>query len=168
MSDTDMLRFLAHALELEAEAMTRYEELAQALRVHNNPDAADFFSGMAVEASRHLSEVEGLIGEEELPNIPPWEFDWKADAPESASYESLHYRISMREALLLALENERSAQRFYAGYAATCRNPQTSALAQEFADEESEHARLLEEKLKGTPEHSALNREDDDPPHMPE
>lgn len=168
MSDADLLRFLAHSLELEAEAMTRYEELAEALRVHNNPEAADFFSNMAVEASHHLDEVRELIDGRDLPDIPPWEFDWKEDAPESASYESLHYRLSMREALLLALDNERSAQRFYAQYASACADPETAALAQQFADEEGQHARLLEEKLAGVPEASALSREDDDPPHMPE
>jgi rubrerythrin len=165
---TELLRFLAHARELEAEAMTRYEELGEALQVHNNPDAAAFFLQMATESAKHLEEVEELIAGRSLPDIPPWEFDWQADAPESASYEALHYRMDMREALLLALANERSAQAFYAGFAESAGDPDTVALARQFADEESEHARLLEQRLASLPESPRHGREDDDAPQMPE
>ena len=164
----ELLRFLAHAREMEAEAMTRYEELGEALQVHNNPEVAAFFLQMATESAKHLEEVEELIAGRDLPDIPPWEFDWQADAPESASYEALHYRMDMREALLLALANERSAQAFYAGYAESANDAETVALARQFADEENDHAHRLEQRLSILPETSLHQREDDDAPQTPE
>ncbi len=169
MSDSaELLRFLAHALELEADAANRYEEQAEALQVHNNPAIAAFFTQMAEESARHLSEVEALIANRALPEIPPWDFDWRREAPESASHEALHYRMSLRDALTLALSNERSAQAFYAGYAEASGDPEVVALARQFAEEEDEHARLLEERLAGCPEEPRYLRQDDDQPHMPE
>ena len=59
---SELLRFLAHAAEVESEAMTRYEELADVLLVHNNPEVAAFFAQMAREAALHLEEVRELAG----------------------------------------------------------------------------------------------------------
>jgi rubrerythrin len=165
---TETLRFLAHAAELEADAMTRYEELADALQVHNNPEVAAFFAQMATESGHHLAEVQELAGGRPLPDIPAWEFDWEQDAPESLSYEAPHYRMSLGEALQLALANERSAGAFYAGYAESSTDPETVALARRFAEEEAEHARRLEQRLADTPENGEFRRQDDDSPHMPE
>jgi rubrerythrin len=165
---TETLRFLAHAVEVEAEAMTRYEELADVLRVHNNLEAAAFFAQMATESARHLQEVEEIIAGRALPDIPAWEFDWEQDAPESMSYEAPHYRMGLAEALSFALENERSAQAFYAGYAEASEDPETISLARQFADEEADHARLLEQRLADTAAPAEHRRQDDDPPHMPE
>ncbi len=161
-------RFLAHALELEADAMGRYEELADALSEHNNPEAAEFFADMALESAKHLKEVEEAIGGAELPVIAAWDFDWAGDAPESADYEALHYRMSAEAALRLALANERAAQRFYAEYATSCPDSETASMAQTFADEEAEHAQLLEARLATLAPAPDHQREDDDPPHMPE
>lgn len=165
---SELLRFLAHAVEVESEAMTRYEELADVLLVHNNPEVAGFFAQMAQEASLHLEEVGELAGGRDLPDIPAWEFDWEQDAPESMSYESPHYRMSLLEGLELALANERSAQAFYAGYAESCSDPETVALARRFAEEEADHARRLEQRIANTPAPAPFRREDDDAPHMPE
>lgn len=164
----ELLRFLAHAAELEAEAMTRYEEMAEVLQVHNNPEVAAFFAQMSTESARHLEEVRELAGGRTLPDIPAWEFDWEQDAPESLSYEAAHYRMSMEDAMRLALTNERSAQAFYAGYAESCKDGETVALARRFAEEETEHARRLEERLKESGVAAELRYLDDDSPHMPE
>ena len=167
MSD-ELLRFLAHAAELEADAMTRYEELADALQVHNNPEVATFFAQMAREAALHLQEVQELADGRTLPDIPAWEFDWKEDAPESLSYEAPHYRMSLGEALLLALANERSAGAFYAAYAESSGDPETIELARRFAEEEAGHAQQLEQRLAEVPQGTEFRRQDDDSPHMPE
>lgn len=167
-STTELLLFLAHSLELEEEAMQRYQELATTMHSHNNLAVADFFLQMAQEAARHLQEVETLAGEQALPEIRPWEFDWPLEAPESTSYESIHYRMDVRTAMELALENERSARDFYQRAADDSPDQATRHLAQQFADEEGEHARRLETLIKETPPAANHYREDDDPPHMPE
>ena len=161
-------RFLAHALALEEEAMQRYSELAAAMREHNNPAVADFFIAMSEESAKHLAEVASLVGDRALPELAAWEFDWPGEAPESASYEALHYRMDLGAAMALALANERAAQAFYAGAAETADDEETAALAREFAAEEAEHARILEARLTTLPDAPALHRQDDDPPHTPE
>ena len=161
--------FLAHSVELEAEARQRYRELADVMAAHNNPEVAAFFRAMADEASQHLAEVERLVGDMSLPRHKAWEFNWPAaEAPETTSYEALHYRMSLRQAMVLALENERAAESYYREVAAATSDPETAALAREFAQEEASHAGALEKRIDNLSGMSAHHREDDDPPHTPE
>ncbi len=164
----ELKRFLAHALEMEEEAMNRYRELAEALREHNNLLVADFFEAMAGESAKHLEEVKSFPIAGDLPVFDPWDYDWPADAPESTSYEAVHYRMDLRRALELALENEREAQAFYAQYAESTTDLETARLASSYAAEEADHARRLEERLKHLPPTSPSQFEDDDPAHIPE
>lgn len=161
-------RFLAHAVALEEEAMTRYGELAETMATHNNTEVSAFFSRMSKESARHLAEVRALAGEQTLPTIAAWDFDWPGEAPESASYEALHYRMDLRSAISLALENEEAAESFYRQAAAQARDPETAELALGFAEEEADHARQLRELLATAPEPPPNVREDDDPAHTPE
>jgi rubrerythrin len=161
--------FLAHSRELEREAAERYTELAASLAAHHNREAARFFEAMGHEARRHLAEVEERSAGLELPDLDPWDYDWpSAEAPESASYEALHYRMSLREAMEIALRHERAAEHFYRGYSEQSENAAVRNLACEFAAEEGEHARLLEARLRELTETRLHAREDDDPPHLPE
>ena len=58
-------------------------------------------------AAQHLEEVAGLAGDTPLPQLTAWEFEWpEAEPPETASYEAVHYRMSLRQAVELALANE--------------------------------------------------------------
>ena len=155
--------FLAHAVALEEEAMQRYRELAEALEAHNNPEVAAFFAAMSEESAKHLAEVQALAAGHELPELAAWEFDWPGEAPESASYEALHYRMDMRAAMELALANERSAEAFYTAAAESARDETTARLARGFAAEEQEHARLLMHRLEGLEPAPAFQFEDDDP-----
>ena len=103
-------RFLAHTVALEEEAMSRYRELAEAMETHNNPEVAAFFRRMSEESAKHLAEVRTFAEGQSLPELAAWEFDWPGEAPESASYEALHYRMDLRSAMELALANERAAE----------------------------------------------------------
>jgi rubrerythrin len=164
----ELNRFLAHALELEEEAMTRYQELAEAMHAHNNLEVADFFAGMAEEAAKHLAEVRTHASGEALPELAAWEYDWSMEAPESASYEAVHYRMDMRQAIELALANEREAGDFYSQVANAASDSDTAELAAGYAEEEAEHARRLEERLEALPPTPATQFEDDDPAHSPD
>jgi rubrerythrin len=169
MSEATLLAFLAHSLELEREAGERYTELAEAMRTHHNTTVADFFARMAEEAAHHLAEVSDVAAGRALPSVAPWDFEWPdAEAPETMSYEVLHYRMTLHEAIELALANERAAERFYRGYAERSDESEVRRIAAVFADEERTHARHLEEALKALPEASPHARIDDDPPLIPE
>ncbi len=168
-AETELANFLAHSLELESEAQQRYGELAESMAGHRNEPVADFFRRMATEAEHHLQEVAELAGDMALPQLKAWEFDWpEAEAPETSSYEALHYRMSLHQAMQLALENERAAERYYRHFANSSDDPGTASVATGFADEELQHAAALERMLAELPEQAALLREEDDEPHMPE
>jgi rubrerythrin len=169
MFNSELAEFLAHSIELEAEARERYRELAESMATHNNTEVAGFFQAMAAEASKHLAEVEAMVGSEALPEFKPWEFKWpNSEAPETASYEALHYRMGLRQAMELALGNERAAEAYYRQVSETARDDKTAALAREFAAEEHSHAQALEQQIAALAEEPAHGREEDDAPNMPE
>jgi len=168
MINDELALFLAHSVALEAEARERYEELADAMAQHHNAEAAAFFERMAREASQHLAEVESMVGQASLPVLRAWEFHWpRAEAPESASYEAVHYRMSLREAVNLALANEREAEQYYRQVAVGSDDPETRRIAGAFADEEASHAAALEKLLAQQPTAPEHAREEDDEPHLP-
>lgn len=162
-------QFLAHSVALESEAGERYRELEATMRSHNNTEVADFFQRMGDEADSHLGEIEGYTAGRQLPAIPAWELDWpEAEPPETTSYEAVHYRMSLSEAIRLALANERAAKDYYAQVAAQTADSETATLAAAFAAEEAEHEAALVEMLQCLPSAPALHRLEDDEPHMPE
>jgi rubrerythrin len=169
MADKELAEFLAHSLELESEAQDRYEELADTMTIHHNGKVAQFFLRMALEARHHLEEVADLAKGITLPELKAWEFNWpEAEPPETASYEAMHYRMSLHEAITLALENEYAAERYYRQVANTSSDVDTAKIAGQFADEECLHAEKLASMLQELPENGVHLREEDDEPHMPE
>jgi rubrerythrin len=156
-------------VELESQAQERYLELAESMAAHHNDRVADFFKRMAGEADLHLAEVSKLAEGRRLPHLNAWEFDWpEAEPPETSSYEAVHYRMSLNQAIRLALANERAAERYYRNVARSSADTETAAIAGEFADEELSHAAELERMLAGLPGNGACQREEEDEPHMPE
>lgn len=169
MANDQLAHFLAHSVELESEARERYLELADSLAAHYNWTVADFFRRMAHEAELHLAEVSQLAAGMQLPRLKAWEFEWPdQEPPETSSYEAVHYRMSLRQAITLALANERAAERYYRQVAEHSSDPATAQIAAQFADEETSHAEALLRKLKELPDEEPLLHLDDDPPHMPE
>lgn len=169
MSKEQLGEFLAHSVELESEARERYLELSEAMAEHNNEEVAEFFGRMADESRLHLEEVAEIAEQHDLPDLKAWEFNWpEEESPEAASYEAVHYRMTVRQAMLLALDNERAAERFYRSFADSSQDAETRRLAAQFSAEEASHAAHLVKwlgKLPADPEHPL---EEDDPPHMPE
>jgi rubrerythrin len=162
----DLRLFLSHAVALEGDAAERYHELTEALDVHNNPEVADLFRRMEHYSNLHLADARrraeaagGVI------RLKPWEFQWAdGEAPESAGTEATHYMMTAHHALKLALAAETSAFRFYDGVRAATADPEVRALAAEFAEEERDHARELEQWLEHHPPPDDDWAEDPDPP----
>ena len=169
MPNRELAIFLAHSVELEGEARERYEELADSMMAHHNLQVAEFFRRMADEAGQHLTEVAELAKGVVLPLLKAWEFDWpEAEPPETTSYEAMHYRMSLRQAMTLALDNERAAEAYYRHVAVGSLDADTARIAGQFADEELLHAKELQRRLLSLPENGENLREEDDDPHMPE
>jgi rubrerythrin len=169
MSSDALLEFFAYSRQLEQEAGERYAELAEVMAAHHNGEVAAFFERMATEAAHHLAEVARLSDGRVLPRIEAWDFAWPgAEPPETPSYEAVHYRMSLAQAIHLALDNERAAERFYRDFARRSQDSEVQRLAGEFADEEAAHAAALEAQLALVPPAGDLGRIDDDEPVMPE
>jgi len=160
--------FLAHALELETEAAERYRVLADSMEVHNNRQVAELFQSMAMFSDQHAAEVRERARGIEIPVIAPWDFKWSCpESPEAPCMEDVNYLMTPRQVLDLALHNETRGRDFYAGVAAQSPDEAVRRIAQEMADEESEHVRLLEQWLTRVGGDEAP-LEDLDPPNMPE
>lgn len=162
---TDVATFLAHAVALETEAVERYDELADAMEVHNNMEVAELFRKLAKFSRLHLVQVKESTKGIDLPHLKPWEYQWKsAEGPESAPIERTHYRMTPFHCLHLALMNERRGYEYYADQAYKAADPEVRKLAQQFADEEAEHVVMLE-KWVGTMKEPAPDWDLDlDPP----
>lgn len=161
--------FLAHALQLESEAVERYRELTDAMAAHNQPEVAKLFREMSGYAVMHRDEIAALAAERGgLPRLHPWEFDWggQAESPEAADWDEAHYLMTASHALQAALACERSANRYYAGVAATTQDAEIARLADEFAQEEAGHAALLEKWLARHPAPQEGWDDDPDPPNV--
>ena len=161
--------FLAHALTLENEAADGYQEIGDSMAVHNTPEVAGLFFQMAKYGRMHADEVRALGDGLVLPHIAPWEFAWQdGESPEAPSMDKVHYMMTPSQALLLALRAEQQAHDFYATVAKTTKVPRIKELASEFASEEAEHVRLLEEWIVRYPSAEKNWDFDPDPPSMPE
>ena len=156
---------LAHALAMETEAAERYGELADQMQTHRKTAVAAIFRRLEVAEKKHLVELTQLCQGVALPHYAPWDFSWRnSEGPETIDSGRVHYQLSVREAVLLALEHERRATQFYADIADTAQAADVVALAREFADEEREHIVWLEACLADCTPEDARALDDPDPP----
>ena len=144
----DIHFFLAHAITLERESARRYEELAEAMRTLGSREVAEFFGRMAHYSRRHLADATARGGFHHPPELQPNDLRWPDGvSPEAAAWTGVDAFMDAASALRLALDGERRGHAFYAGIAATTRNPRVQTLAQEFAAEEAGHVQELESML---------------------
>jgi rubrerythrin len=156
---------LAHALAMETEAAERYGELADQMQTHRRTAVAAIFRRLEVAERKHLVDLTAMCKDVPLPHYAPWDFKWRSsESPEAIDLGRVHYHLSVREALELALEHERKAALFYAGVADTAQASSVIALARQFADEEHEHMDWLQACLAECGADDSMAGEDPDPP----
>ncbi|MCB1678267.1 MAG: ferritin family protein [Halioglobus sp.] len=166
MAANKLGRFLVHSVELESQAQERYLELAEIMAGHGNQPVADFFRRMAGEASLHLLEVTRIAVGVQLPQLKAWEFEWpEVEGPETTSYDAVYHQMSLRQAMLLALDNERAAEQYYRYVAHSTDDPETARIANDFADEELSHAASLQRLLDNLPPDENRQPDDKGPQH---
>jgi rubrerythrin len=165
MTASALTLFLAHAVALETEAGERYEELADVMEVHNNPEVAALFRQMSEFSRLHASQVGArAAAHAPLPRLKSWEYRWDApEPPESGDAGDTHYLMTPYHALRFALANERSGWEYYNRVATDSPDPEVRAMASEFATEEAEHVATLERWLDRAPRPDADWAEDADP-----
>jgi|GEM_PF-1044508 len=160
--------FLAHVIALKNESEERLQTMADCLYVHNNPKAADVFQELATYIAQTVQQLESQASGLELPNIPPWEYQWHcSNNPDSLCMDHAHYMMSMRQALALALFNEQRSLAFFRRIHDEVEYAPVRALALEQIAVEERFAELVQARMLNLPEDDRLC-DDLDPPHMPE
>ena len=160
-SVSDMLAF---GLAVVTEASERYAEMAEAMDAHNNTKVAEIFREMADIEELHAEGVQRQISQLNL-DVPKTDYQWTSpEGPETGDFSDLHYLMTPREALLLALHNEKRAATYFADVAEKVTNDEVKKMAQEMAKEEQEHVQWVEKWLLDYPDDENEWVEDNDPP----
>ena len=161
----DLPHFLAHAHAMEVEAAERYRLLANQMEVHNNPEVADLFVGLAEIEARHAEEILARAGNGGLPNLAFWQFSWiDAEGPETAAFETAHYLMTPHHALTVALDGERRAFEFFDRVARETADADVRRIAREYAEEEREHVTMVRKLLERCPQPDPDWSDDSDSP----
>lgn len=164
-----LLDLLARAYTIEREAVDRYNDLADQMEVHNNPELAVLFRKMAAIEAKHAEQIWDRAGDQGLPHISPLAGLWPGDGPpESIAPEDVHYLMTPHHALKLALAGEQQAAAFFEEMAKLAGDAPTRALAEELASEEREHVKMAEDLLARYPEPEEGWDDDPDPPMLQE
>ncbi|MBM3567850.1 MAG: rubrerythrin [Alphaproteobacteria bacterium] len=154
--------FRACVFAIESEAAERYAELADLMATHNNREVAALF--------RRLAEIEGLHARKMLapdgsaPRLLPAGIDFVG--AETVSHEAMHYLMTPRQALALALEGECKAVALFEALAEGAADPAIRRLAAEMAVEERGHVALVQAWMTKFPEPEADWDHDPDPPRL--
>jgi len=136
--------FLAHAIQLESEAATRFGQLADAMTTNGNAQVGKLFRRLSDYSRLHLSDAKARGGFRELPELKHDEFVWPdLESPESAAIWGADPFIGREEALNIALQAEMAGLAYYQSVHDTTDDPETKILAKEFADEERDHVSEL-------------------------
>ena len=156
---------LAHAYQMEREAQERYEFLADQMELHNNRKLVKLFRKLAWVEGLHATEILAQMSDMEIPHINELDFKWStAESPEAIDMADIHYMLTERQALLLALRAEENAARFFSDLLAATTDPEVKRFATEFAEEEQEHVELIHGELKKYPQIEEPPHDDMDPP----
>ncbi|MDE2362399.1 MAG: ferritin family protein [Hyphomicrobiales bacterium] len=160
--------FFAQALAIEIEAWERYGELADQMETHNNHVIADIFRKMAHIEGMHRDEIKRRAGDA-LVGGRPASFSWLApEGPEAIDLGDVHYKMTPRQALMLARHNEERATRYFEAIAEAATDPEIKAFAQIMAEDERHHVVLVDQWLDKFDPDDPDWAEDLDPPVISE
>lgn len=160
--------FFAQALAIEIEASERYDELADQMETHNNHHIAEIFRKMAKIEGLHRDEIKRRAGGA-LVGGRPASFSWLApEGPEAIDLGAVHYKMTSRQALMLARHNEERATKYYEAIAASAADPEIRAFAATMAEDERHHVALVDKWLEKFDPDDPDWDEDLDPPVMSE
>ena len=139
-------QFLAYAIRLEQEAALRFDELADASISYGKKEVSDFFRQLANYSRMHLEQAMARGSYREVPTISPNDFVWPDGmSPEAADIWGADSLVDIMQALELALGAESRGAAFYRHIYETTKDPEVRVLAKEFAEEEDEHVKAIQQ-----------------------
>jgi rubrerythrin len=160
-----LTELMGQALTMEREAVARYNELADMMETHNNPDVAQLFRRMAGYEQMHVNQILADMGWADDVVVPRQGGFWNTpESPEVVPIEEMHYLMHPWHALQLALAAEQRAEAFFAELAGTAASEAVRQAAEEMRKEEAEHVAMVREWLAKVPKPDDNWADDPDPP----
>jgi rubrerythrin len=145
---TSLADLLAVAYQIEADAVERYELLADQMETHNNAELVAVFRDLARAESIHRDEIRRLAGDLDVVAHARRMAAWGHESPEQASLDAAHYLMTPWHALHLALAGEKRALAYFTSVVQDAGDPDVRKLAEEFVEEEAEHVNLVHRLLR--------------------
>jgi erythrin-vacuolar iron transport family protein len=147
------------AILIEDEARERYEEFADQMDLHHTPDAAGFFREMAINETKHGTELaqrrQALFPTE--PRRVTRDMLWDVEAP---GFDEARMFMSVHDAMDVALAAEIKAHDYFAAALEHVSNADVKALFTELRDEEVEHQEMVKAATARLPPRSTENPDD--------
>ena len=154
--------FMAQALQMELDAAQRYNEFADMMEVHNNPEVVAWFRKMAVIEGKHAAQIMAQMGWSAVPANAPRLAGF--EAVEGAAVDELHYLMQPWHVLQLALAGEERAERFFAQMARETSVDAIRLAATALQQEERDHVELVKAWMQKVPQPDSNWDQDPDPP----
>jgi rubrerythrin len=155
----------AIAYQIEADAVERYNLLADQMEMHNNLELVVIFRDLARAEGIHSDEICRMAGDLDVPAHARKVAHWRiGESPESADLSAAHYLMTPHDALRMALAGEQRALKFFEGFLANARDAAVKRLAKELLEEETEHVQLCHRLLQRYPAPQPGQAGDPDPP----
>ncbi|HEX7602317.1 MAG TPA: ferritin family protein [Polyangiaceae bacterium] len=149
------------AVLVEEEAKDRYEEFADQMDKHHNPEAAKFFRYMLAIEAKHESRLaerrKGLFGDE--PRAVKREMIFDIEAPE---YDEVRANMTVRQALETSLRAETKAFEFFEAAAGRVQMQAVKDIFTELREEERGHQALVQKEIGKLPPEGPASGEDDE------
>jgi len=162
---TSVADLFAVAYQIEADAVERYDLLADQMATHNNPELVAVFRDLSRAEAIHRDEIRRLAGDIDVVAHAHRMAKWKhGESPEAASLGDAHYLMTPWHALQLALAGEERALAFFKSVVESAKDPAIKKLADEFVEEEAEHVNLVHRLLRKYPRPAESWSSDPDPP----
>ena len=147
------------AILIEDEARDRYEEFADQMDMHHTPDAARFFREMAINETKHGTELterrQKLFPTE--PRKVTRDMLWDVEAP---GYDAARMFMTAHDAMDVAFEAEVKAHDYFAAALQHVKDPDVKALFTELRDEEIEHQDMVKAAIAKLPPRASLTGDD--------
>jgi len=149
---TSLADLFAVAYQIEADAVDRYDLLADQMATHNNPELVAVFRDLSRAEAIHRDEIHRQAGDIDVIAHARRMAKWKqGESPEAASLDESHYLMTPWHALQLALAAEHRALAFFKSVAETTKDSAIKRLADEFVEEEAEHVNLVHRLIRKYP-----------------
>lgn len=154
-----LLDALDLAILIEDEARERYEEFADQMELHHTPEAAHFFREMAVNETKHGTELtkrrQALFPTE--PRRVTRDMLWDVEAPD---FDEARMFMSVHDAMDVAFAAEVKAHDYFAAALEHVTNPDVKTLFAELRDEEIEHQEMVKAATANLPPRPEENPDD--------